>query len=495
MSARIAIVIPVHRHSVLVDDAIASALGLEGGEDTLVIAVNDGCPNPETRATLEGWAALAPGRVHVLHQPNRGLSAARNAGISLALSACPELEAIFFLDADNRLDAHAVAVWRAALEASQADWFYPQFDFFGLEGTAHNGGAFSPALMSESNFCDAGSLVRRRVFDAGLRFDPAFRQGYEDWDFWLSAAGAGFSGEPFRESFFRYRKRGESMLSGSHATDAALRAQLQAKHRWLYDRDGIFDRLPAQTLLVETGAGKASEFTDPDVAREIAMEAAIDRLLDARARPAEVWQPSAWVVARPGVLDHLSRWKLHHAALWRLRQWIGEADVAALSIRRAPDGQIRIDAAGPGIRADDLPRPRKGRSLRERKLEEEGQKTLRKAEREALAGADMLMVATGFVERQAFRRRVRPDGKVPASTPLERASVATVTCLLPEKPERAGETPVAVLAHTCDQIRDADARAEPGTRPARWRAIRPRPGPATWTSPCASAPSAGCRCR
>ncbi|MEO1314069.1 MAG: glycosyltransferase family 2 protein, partial [Pseudomonadota bacterium] len=96
MTPDIAIVIPIYGHSALADEAIAAALALSGPLAHVVIAVDDGCPNPETRIALDGWAQRAPGRFHHLHQPNSGLSAARNTGIAAANG-----DWIGFLDADD----------------------------------------------------------------------------------------------------------------------------------------------------------------------------------------------------------------------------------------------------------------------------------------------------------------------------------------------------------------------------------------------------------
>ena len=479
MTARIAIILPVHRHSVLVDDAIASALALEQGQSTKLIIINDGCPLAETRDTLAGWAARAPGRVQVLTHPNLGLSNARNTGIDAALSALPDCEAVFFLDADNRLEPHAATLWCNLLDTQpEPDWFYPQFDFFGLPANAHSGPDFSLALMSESNFCEAGSLVRRRLLDAGIRFDPAFRKGYEDWDFWLSAAGRGFTGAPIRDAFFRYRKRPESMLAGSHAGDAPLRAQIQAKHRWLFDRDTVATLLPAQTLLLNAEDLAACEFTDPACATPVSLDKALDRICNARARPAEMWHPASWAIARPGVPEHLGDQNLLHAAFWHLRQWTAQADVAALRLCRAPDGMIRIEAQAPGTRLQDKRRPNNRQTGREAMLEREAERSLRRAERDAIARADILMMSTGFLERHLFRPARRADGTTPGSTPFSRASVAALNFHLPDLPDRAQAAPQDAFARLDDIAQTRLSQALPPESLARWRAdpqtVRPR---------------------
>ena len=144
MSPRYAIIVPVHGHSVLVNDALASIAALEDPDAVLTILINDGCPDPATARALTGWAAAAPERAILAHHVNLGLSAARNTGIRLAL-AHEGIDAVFFLDADNRLDPHSVAVWDQHMTShQQADWFYPQFDFFGTDSSPPTMAAPSP---------------------------------------------------------------------------------------------------------------------------------------------------------------------------------------------------------------------------------------------------------------------------------------------------------------------------------------------------------------
>lgn len=47
-------------------------------------------------------------------------------------------------------------------------------------------------IHTAMNICEAGSLIRRKVFEAGVFFDTTFKSGFEDWDFFLTAAEAGF---------------------------------------------------------------------------------------------------------------------------------------------------------------------------------------------------------------------------------------------------------------------------------------------------------------
>ncbi|MHA3914954.1 glycosyltransferase [Halovulum sp. GXIMD14793] len=263
---RIAVIVPTYRQGAFAAEAISSALTQDAAPPFVVVAVNDGCPQPETQAVLDGLTLRHPGRVFALHQPNRGLSGARNAGVAFARQRWPGLEAVFFLDSDNLLDPHALGLMAQLLETEpEADWFYPKFDMFGLPLAQHTGGPFSVARLAEGNYCEAGSLVRCRVFEAGVRFDETMRHGYEDWEFWLQACAAGFRGHPIYEAFFRYRKRPGSMLAGAHQSDAVLRNVVKSRHRWLYDKDKVLRHALAEGPLINVIGPGGTAFRMRDV--------------------------------------------------------------------------------------------------------------------------------------------------------------------------------------------------------------------------------------
>lgn len=349
---QIAIVVPTYQHSALVNEAIDSALNQTGGPDYVIVAVNDGCPDPATRASLAGWARMYPGKVHNLHRANGGLSAARNAGVRHARARYPDLRAVFFLDADNRLDPDTMTLFASLLDNHpEADWFYPNFDMIGMASNAHNNGAFSVARMASSNQCEAGSLVRCRVFDAGVWFDETMKGGYEDWDFWLSASAMGFRGQPVEQAFFRYRKRPESMLSGSHAADAALRDLVRDKHRWLYARDNVLRAALAEVpyqFAIDAATLEASEMAGPQTLRAIPIDDMFARVFASVAQPARTPVPPYVMLARPRALGFVRTDKRGASIIAHLAHGVARTSVShARFDREYQDGNYWIALQAP----------------------------------------------------------------------------------------------------------------------------------------------------
>lgn len=98
---RISIVIPAFNAEAVIAPCIESILG-QSHEDIEVVCVDDGSTD-DTLALLES-ISLDDNRVRPIHQDNRGVSAARNAG----LAACTG-DVVLFVDADDELVPGALA--------------------------------------------------------------------------------------------------------------------------------------------------------------------------------------------------------------------------------------------------------------------------------------------------------------------------------------------------------------------------------------------------
>lgn len=345
---RVAIVIPVFRHSGLVAEALESALAQVAPFPILVALVNDGCPYPETEEVGLAYARAYPRRVLYLRKPNGGLASARNHGIRAVLDRFPSVDAIYFLDADNRLRPQALARAMAKLDADpDADWIYPSIDMFGLRSAWDYSGPYSLLQHSAINICEAGSLVRRKVFEDGVFFDQSFRLGWEDWDFFLSAACSGFRGKYLENFGFRYRKRPESMLMEADREAAQLQGDMAQKHTLLFAPRTLArleaDEAPRYAIYLPDQAGLL-HCVDPDddATRVLDVETHIRQVWQAQILPGAHSSPPFTVVMHSDVLACLRSAGLLHWALWKMEGQLESAQVAGLHISQGTPGRVEI---------------------------------------------------------------------------------------------------------------------------------------------------------
>lgn len=354
MPIRYVVVIPVYKHSVLIVDALRSVLAQQ--EEVRAIIVDDGCPHAETREILAAFQTAYPQKIAVYRQRNRGLSGARNTGIEIALREHPDAEGIYFLDADNMLEPWALTRAGEACRAHpEADWFFPDVAIFGVRWLPDYQGEYDVLEHLEHNYCEAGSFVRMRVFHAGLRFDEAMKLGYEDWDFWLQAAAKGFRGRHLPDAGFRYRRRGESMLSDSDRDRPEILGYMRRKHRKAF--------LPKRLVELEARDRPRSLFVDVE-SRHI--ELGVDCPVAPAGEPETIgWQelakrlagypdsrlaPQVFFGTQP-IWTALSNSSLLHWVLWECERLQGSANVLVLRLLPSGDtGRISIsdEAFPPG---------------------------------------------------------------------------------------------------------------------------------------------------
>ena len=89
------VIIPVYKAVETLGPCLESILS-QGVQALQVVLIVDGSPD-ESGLLCDEWAKK-DGRIQVIHQPNRGASAARNAGLAAAKGRY-----ITFVDADDRL--------------------------------------------------------------------------------------------------------------------------------------------------------------------------------------------------------------------------------------------------------------------------------------------------------------------------------------------------------------------------------------------------------
>lgn len=316
----ICVIVTCYGQPSFLPEAISSAL-LQNPLCKIVL-VNDGCPYEETHRYCTLVRTANSERVLYWRQPNRGPAAARNSGIELALRAWPALAACFFLDGDNRLGPLTIRKMYDGLIHNESDWTFTDLTLLDGRGIMGMAGTHSAVEQMTRNYMDTGSLVSRRVLDAGIRFDPGVRQGIEDWDFWLTASRLGFRGAYVPASGFLYRRRPESLLTSARRDYLEIIGQLRRKHRsWINPRNAVqFEHLesPRYALLLH-GSDRVILFTDPrDLSRTIDRAQFLERLVWHGAQKRLGRFPAYLISSSQEVLEELRAAKLLSATCWQL---------------------------------------------------------------------------------------------------------------------------------------------------------------------------------
>jgi Glycosyl transferase family 2 len=225
----ISVVIPCYNLGLYLYEAVESALA-QTLSTVEVIIVDDGSTDQHTRHICDQLAEHP--RVQLLRQENRGLPAARNAGIQIARAPL-----ICCLDADDRLRPTFLERAQELLQNPQVGFvscFYQEFD--GRHGVIQHESCGLPEMLW-MNHAMVASLFRRDAWARVGGYCETMR-GMHDWDFWIGILEAGYQGAVIPEVLFEYRIRDGSMYSTSSKPEnyARLVQQIVERHPTLYQQ-------------------------------------------------------------------------------------------------------------------------------------------------------------------------------------------------------------------------------------------------------------------
>jgi hypothetical protein len=206
MTPRVSVVIPVYNLGAFLPAAVDSVLA-QSEEHFEIVIIDDGSTDPETIRAVDCYQG--GDRIRVLRTPNRGVTHARNDAIAAARGTY-----ILPLDADDLLAPQFLERTVPVLDREQEIGFvYTSVSVFGEYETTWHAEPFDmPTLLARNIVGHATALFRKQAWGRVGGYDAAFQDGFEDWDFWIRVAAAGWPGRALEEPLVCYRKRPGSRL-------------------------------------------------------------------------------------------------------------------------------------------------------------------------------------------------------------------------------------------------------------------------------------------
>lgn len=221
----VSIVVPCYNGGGFLDGLMA-AIDAQTFRDFEVIIVDDGSTN---RETAEKLADLA-GSVRVVWQDNRGLAGARNTGFQEARS-----ELVLPLDCDDMIDPTFLdELVRSLAGVPDAGFAFTHMRLMGVRSGIRQTrfDRFDQLFVNQLPYC---MLIRKSAWQQVGGYDEAMRDGYEDWEFNIRLAAAGFRGIEIPRPLFTYRESSEGMLRRhSVRMHGTLWRRIRTKHAALY---------------------------------------------------------------------------------------------------------------------------------------------------------------------------------------------------------------------------------------------------------------------
>lgn len=222
---RVAVIVPCCDDGATLGDAIASIQ--QEDADIELIVVDDGSKDSATVTLL---AQLKDDGVEVIRQPNQGPSVAAMTG--LQASSAP---LIMRFDSDDLLEPGALGALVDALDhAPDAAVAWGDFRTFGITTfRIPTMPALDPWLLTYVNCVPgAGCLFRRTALERAGGWE--LRDGFEDWDVWMSFAELGYSGVYVPRVTFRYRRDDGGRQVNSAGRTGEYFGELRHRHKALF---------------------------------------------------------------------------------------------------------------------------------------------------------------------------------------------------------------------------------------------------------------------
>jgi hypothetical protein len=226
----VTVLISLYNYEGYVRAALESALASEDVAVEVVV-VDDASLDRSAEVVRRVMEERPEAPVTLVEQPvNTGVQRARNRALEHARAPF-----VFVLDADNLVYPRGIAKLHRVLATDErAAFAYGLVQRFGSQGPIGlmNTQGWDPRLLADHHYIDMMALLRVSALRdvGGWVSDPTLELGWEDYDLWLSFAGAGYQAVHVRELVGRYRVHGVSSLTFTTLDVGDLREKLRQRH-------------------------------------------------------------------------------------------------------------------------------------------------------------------------------------------------------------------------------------------------------------------------
>lgn len=223
----VSVIIPCYNQGEFLEECLTSVFN-STYQSIEVIVVNDGSTD-NTSTIIESLKLVF--KINVIHQTNKGLAETRNVGIKHSKGRF-----ILPLDADDRIgETYIENAVKVLLENESIGIVYCQAELFEEKTGLWRLPDYTFEKMLTQNLIFNCALFRRKDYDNTTGYNSNMKEGWEDWDFWLSLLELNLKVFRLDEIGFYYRIRKNSMVRSLNAEkNKGLREHIYKNHINLY---------------------------------------------------------------------------------------------------------------------------------------------------------------------------------------------------------------------------------------------------------------------
>jgi glycosyltransferase involved in cell wall biosynthesis len=225
----VSVIIPCFNQSHFLEESVNSVIN-QTFVDLECIIVNDG--SDDDTEIIAQQLMRKDKRIKYILKENGGLSAARNTGIKAANG-----KYILPLDADDLLQTNYINAAISIIETEKnIRLVYTGTQLFGTEEGVRN----EPFLLKNfmlNNLIPCTALYYKDDWHKVGGYNEKMKQGYEDWDFWMSLLENGINVKKIDKLLFKYRRTENSMSKNMNVESILnIQAEIYNRHKEFYLR-------------------------------------------------------------------------------------------------------------------------------------------------------------------------------------------------------------------------------------------------------------------
>ena len=201
---KVSVIIPCYNQAQFVEEAILSALH-QTYQNIEIVCINDGSTDNSSEV-IQKLAQKYRQIVFFDEKENKGVIESRNIAINAASG-----EYILPLDADDTIEPEYIEEAVKVLDNNtDIGIVYSKARLFGIKNKEWKLPDYSKSNILYENSIFVSALFRKKDFINLGGYKDYMKDGYEDWDLWLSFIENGFQVHRINKILFNYRKYNSS---------------------------------------------------------------------------------------------------------------------------------------------------------------------------------------------------------------------------------------------------------------------------------------------
>lgn len=166
------------------------------------LIINDGSLDQTSQITINLVEKYPEKNIRLIEKENTGVPDSRNLGIDRSSG-----KFILFVDADDKIHFNFITETLAILQTNpKVGFVYTDIQKFGFEEKLESYGDFNIKRFLNENQAPVTSLFRREIYQQVGGFKKVMNEGWEDWEFWISAYQKGWLGYRLEKPYLYYRQ-------------------------------------------------------------------------------------------------------------------------------------------------------------------------------------------------------------------------------------------------------------------------------------------------